>query len=251
MVALNHSRRAPPRDAGAAGRATAAREAAAHDAVLVRQFTAGDEDAFTEIVSRHRGKMHAIALQHLRNHADAEEIAQDTFIFAHRGLARFRGDSSLSTWLYRIACNLSHNRYKYYRCRHSHGMMPLDRPVCEGRTASVSDSFASEAPSPAREATTREFFEIVVICMARLSPLHREVLRRRNGLDESYGDIADGLGIGIGTVKSRIGRARRDLRALVAQAYPELAPDAPSLDWFESIRRWSEHPLANGQPSIP
>jgi len=74
-------------------------------------FQRRDEDAFGEIVTRHRQKMFSIALSHLGNHADAEEIAQDTFIRAYRGLASFRGDSSLATWLYRIAFNLSRNRY--------------------------------------------------------------------------------------------------------------------------------------------
>jgi RNA polymerase sigma-70 factor (ECF subfamily) len=73
--------------------------------------TLGDEDAFAEIVTRYRDRMFSIAFSHLRNHADAEEIAQDTFIQAHRGLARFRGDSSLATWLHRIAFNLSRNRH--------------------------------------------------------------------------------------------------------------------------------------------
>ena len=251
MVALISPRGSPfqPRGlaASAADRASVARQGAAHDAELVRCFTAGDEDAFAEIVTRHRAKMHAIAFQHLRNHADAEEIAQDTFILAHRGLARFRGESSLATWLYRIACNLSHNRYKYYLCRRRYVTLSLDGAISADHHASVSDSIASEAPSAAREAAVREFSEIVIACMARLGPIHHEVLRRRNGLNESYGDIAQGLGIGIGTVKSRIGRARQDLRALVAQAYPELAPDASSLDWFEPIRRWGGHAVANGQ----
>src|ERR1700677_3557304 len=77
-----------------------------YDAKLVNRFNSGDEDAFVEIMARYRSKVSAIAFSHLRNHADAEEITQDTFIRAHRGLARFRGDSSLATWLHRIAFNL-------------------------------------------------------------------------------------------------------------------------------------------------
>src|SRR5277367_3297354 len=99
---------------GIYSRSSTAMQEAAHDADLVRRFNAGDEDAFVEIVSRHRGKIVSIALSHLRNHADADEISQDTFIRAHRGLARFRGDSSLATWLHRIAFNLSQNRHKYH-----------------------------------------------------------------------------------------------------------------------------------------
>jgi hypothetical protein len=70
---------------------------ALHDAGLVRRFNSGDNGAFSEIVRRHRAKMHQVALGLLKNHADAEEIAQDTFIRGYRGLANFRGDSSLAT----------------------------------------------------------------------------------------------------------------------------------------------------------
>jgi RNA polymerase sigma-70 factor (ECF subfamily) len=219
-----------------AGRVAAATREAAHDAGLVRRFNAGDEDAFVEIVSRYRGKIVSIALGHLRNYADADEIAQDTFIRAHRGLARFRGDSSLATWLHRIAFNLSRNRYKYYRCRRRHAMLSLDRAFSDDNQTSFADLIASEAPNPAREATACEFSELVVSCMEKLGARQREILVMRNGLNQSYDDIALALGISIGTVKSRIGRARENLRALLAQSYPETSPGASPLDWFEPIR---------------
>jgi RNA polymerase sigma-70 factor (ECF subfamily) len=215
--------------------ATATREAA-HDAELVRRFNAGDEAAFVEIIERHRGKVVSIALGHLRNHADAEEIAQDTFIRAHRGLARFRGDSSLATWLHRIAFNLSRNRYKYYRCRRRHAMLSLDQTFSDDNQTSFADLIASEAPSPAREATACEFSELVASCMEKLGARQREILVLRNGLNQSYYDIAQALGVSIGTVKSRIGRARENLRVLLAQSYPESGPGDSPLDWFEPIR---------------
>jgi RNA polymerase sigma-70 factor (ECF subfamily) len=209
---------------------------AAYDAELVRRFNGGDETAFTEIVRRYRAKISSIALSHLRNHADAEEIAQDTFIRAHRGLARFRGDSSLATWLHRIAFNLSRNRCKYYYCRRRHAMLSLDCAFSEDNQATFGDLIASENPSPAREATSGEFTELVNGCMEKLGMRQREILTLRNGLDQSYGEIADTLGISIGTVKSRIGRAREKLRGLIALAYPELPLGASPFDWFDSIR---------------
>jgi RNA polymerase sigma-70 factor (ECF subfamily) len=217
-------------------RVAAASREAAHDAELVRRFNEGDEDAFVEIVGRYRGKIVAIALGHLRNHADADEIAQDTFIRAHRGLARFRGDSSLATWLHRIAFNLSRNRFKYYRCRRHHAMLSLDRAFSDDNQTSFADLIASEAPSPAREATAGEFSELVVSCMEKLCARQREILVLRNGLNRSYDEIALSLGISIGTVKSRIGRARESLRALLAESYPEMGPGGSLLDWFEPIR---------------
>src|ERR1041385_5360198 len=88
-----------PVSAERSARAATSQQEAEHDAELVRRFNSGDEAAFVEIMSRYREKIFSVALALLRNRADAEEIAQDTFIRAHRGLNRFRGDSSLATWL--------------------------------------------------------------------------------------------------------------------------------------------------------
>jgi RNA polymerase sigma-70 factor (ECF subfamily) len=221
---------------GFAERAALSEREAIRDAELVRRFTSGDEDAFVEIMSRYREKIFSIALRHLRNHADAEEITQDTFIRAHRALATFRGDSSLATWLHRIAFNLSRNRHKYYFCRRRQATLSLDCAFSDENKATFSDLIAADDPSPAREATAGEFTELVSECMLKLGAPQRQILTLRNGLNQSYGEIARALGISIGTVKSRIGRARESLRALLAQAYPELAPDASPFDWFESIR---------------
>src|SRR5207244_3631412 len=110
---------------------SAAQLEAQHDALLVHRFKAGDESAFAEIVRRHQPRILSIAWGRLRNHADAEEIAQDTFIRAHRALAAFRGESSLSTWLYRITVNLSLNRYGYFFRRGRHMARSFDCPLSD------------------------------------------------------------------------------------------------------------------------
>jgi RNA polymerase sigma-70 factor (ECF subfamily) len=218
------------------GRAITSIDETAYDSVLVRRFNAGDESAFVEIVTRYRAKMFSIALAHLRNPADAEEIAQDTFIRAHRGLSRFRGDSSLSTWLHRIAFNLSRNRHKYNFCRRRHLTLSLDAPSGGENEATFSDSITSDAPSPAREAAACEFSDLVNMCVTKLGDRQREILLLRIGLNESYASIAGALGISIGTVKSRIGRARDNLRALLAEKYPDLAPGSSVFSFLEPIR---------------
>lgn len=222
----------------APGRAAPANPTAAHDAELVQRFNTGDDTAFVEIVRRYRGKMFAIALSLLGNHADAEEIAQDTLIRAYRGLARFRGDSSLASWLHRIAFNLSRNRYWYFYRRHRHDTRSLDCAIRDDSRATFADLVASEVPDPAREATHREFSAHVTECMGKLSAPQREILTLRNLLDHSYKEIADTLGLTVGTVKSRIARARRNLRELLAQTYVGVeAGPSPSIAWFEPSRR--------------
>jgi RNA polymerase sigma-70 factor (ECF subfamily) len=240
MVATNtHPYTAPETGntkTGAASRAALSRKEAEHDRKLVQRFNDGDDSAFVEIIARYKSKMYSIALSHLRNHSDAEEIAQDTFIRAHRGLAHFRGDSSLATWLHRIAFNLSRNRFKYYFCRRRHAMLSLDCAFSDDNNATFSELIASEAPSPAREATAGEFTELVTECMEKLGASQREILNLRNAMGKSYGEISRSLGISVGTVKSRIGRAREKLRELLAVEYPEAAPGSSPLDWFEPMR---------------
>jgi RNA polymerase sigma-70 factor (ECF subfamily) len=203
---------------GAARRARS-REDALHDAGLVRRFNDGDQDAFAEIVRRHRAKMHQVALGLLKNHGDAEEIAQDTFIRAHRGLANFRGDSSLATWLHCIATNLARNRYWYFFRRKKHVTRSLDSPVREGFSGTYADLVPSGEPGPTRETDNREFVARVAECTQRLNASQQQILRLRIVQRHSYEEIGLVLGIATGTVKSRIARARENLRSLLAPIY--------------------------------
>ncbi len=214
------------------------------DANLVQQFTAGDEAAFVEIVNRYRGKIFGLTMNLLHDSADAEEITQDTFIRAYRGLGRFRGESSLSTWLYRIALNLARNRYWYFFRRRRHQWVSLDRPIGDESDATFADLVSTPGADPARETVTNEFTDLIASCMERLDHKHREILVMRNVLDLSYEEIARELQINVGTVKSRIARAREYLRTMLAELCPDIEP-APSLsDFFLSARS------VYGQPAI-
>ncbi len=163
-------------------RATSARSLLAQaeakiDAELVRQFNAGGEPAFVEIVARYRERLFAIAYTMLRNHADAEEVAQDAFLRAHRGLAKFRGDSSLATWLHRIALNLSRNRYWHSVRRGRHTNDSLDVPIGENQSATFADLIASSEAGPARTVMADEFAALVATCMEQLGERQRELTR--------------------------------------------------------------------------
>lgn len=218
----------------------ASRSAAAHDAILVQRFNAGDEKAFDEIVARHREKIFSVAMGILHNHADAEEIAQDTLIRAHRGLAKFRGDSSLATWLHHVTVNLARNRYWYFRRRRRQDTLSLDRPLAEDSAGTFSDLMPSNDAQPTQEVIREEFVELVTACMEKLPPQQREILALRNVLNHSYDEIASALDIEVGTVKSRIARARGQLRCLMAESCPEFGADALPTEWFETRRPTGE-----------
>lgn len=217
-------------------RLKSAQAEAMFDRELVARFNRGDAAAFDEIVTRYRDKIQAHALRCLRNHGDAEEITQDTFIRAHRGLANFRGDSSLATWLHRIALNLARNRYWYFFRRRRHLALSLDCPLNEESSGTFSDVVASEEADPAREASVNEFVVLVSACMQQLESSHREILTLRTQLHHSYEEIANTLGINVGTVKSRIARARGSLRGLLADACPEFSTETLASDLFEPVR---------------
>jgi RNA polymerase sigma-70 factor (ECF subfamily) len=211
-----------------------ARTTRQRDAAHVRRFLAGDESAFAEMMALHHGKIYAIAVSVLRNRSDAEEIVQDTFVRAHRGLANFRGDSSLATWLHHIAYNLARNRYWYFFRRRRQDSRSLEAPAGEEGEATFAGLIADAAPDPARAAAQREFLSLVGTAMRGLPPCQQEILTLRNLLDLSYDDIGSRLGINLGTVKSRIARARRNLRSLLADAYPGRRGDCAQ--WFETRR---------------
>ena len=220
----------------ATGRSPLSRQEAIHDAELVRRFNSGDEGAFAEIVARHTARVISVGFATLGNHADAEEIAQDTFMRAHRALHAFRGDAALATWLHRIALNLSRNRYWYFFRRRRHATFSLDRPLGDDSAATLSDLVATPCADPARTAMVDEFSSHIAACMNRLGEPHRGILVMRNSLNRSYEEISRDLGISAGTVKSRIARARGMLRRLLSEASPELGPDSLPDSWFETPR---------------
>lgn len=215
---------------------TAVQMESRHDATLVSRFIDGDIEAFAEIVTRYKPRMVAVALARLRNPSDAEEVAQDTFVRAYRGLAQFRGESSLSTWLHRITVNLALNRYWYFfrRCRHL--SLSLDRPLGEDSSATLSDVMASDEPSPAGEAMTQELTDLIESCMKQLDTGHREILQLRTVLNQSYQQIASTLELNVGTVKSRIARARKSLQLLMMKNCPDLTAETSDSDSLSTFR---------------
>ncbi len=224
-------------DSGTAEVISEAAREAAYDARLVEQFRSGREQAFVEIMERYRGRIFGLAQNLLRNASDAEEITQDTFIRAHRGLAKFRGDSSLATWLYRIALNLSRNRYWYFFRRRRQDSISLELSLGEDSSATFSDLIAAESRSPRQETVTREFTDLVAQCMEKLDPAHREILTMRNILNLPYEEIATATGINVGTVKSRIARARENLHRLMVAEAPEFGTEpTEAADFFEHVR---------------
>ena len=202
-----------------ADRMSAKAQEVAFDRLLVDRFKNGDQAAFNEMVSRYWDRIYSMVHQLLRNQQDAEEVTQDAFIRAHRGLANFRGDSAFSTWLYQIATNLARNRYWYWWRRKRDKSVSLDAPIGQENDLTLSDVIPAEVESPDDITVTQEFVERIGKGMDRLSSKHREILVLRNVKNMPYEEIAAILGISVGTVKSRIARARESLRSKLGEDF--------------------------------
>jgi len=202
-----------------AERMTAKAQEVALDRMLVDRFKNGDESAFNEMVARHRDRIYGMVHQLLRNHQDAEEVTQDAFIRAHRGLANFRGDAAFSTWLYQIATNLARNRYWYWWRRKRDRSVSLDAPVGEDNDMTLADIIPAEVDSPDEVTVNEELVNRGSKGMDKLSGSHREILVLRDVKNLSYEEIGSILGISVGTVKSRIARARESLRAKLGEDF--------------------------------
>lgn len=185
---------------------------AINDQALVERYRGGDAAAFDEMVTLYWDRIFSRAFKLLNNREDAEEVTQDTFIRARKGLDNFRGEAAFSTWLYQIATNLARNKYWYWWRRKRGASVSIDQSLAEDSSLTLCDLLPAEGENPGEATVTQEFIDRVGTCMNELSPKHREILILRNVKDLSYEEIADELEISVGTVKSRIARARESLR---------------------------------------
>jgi RNA polymerase sigma-70 factor, ECF subfamily len=189
------------------------------DELLIQRMRGGDALAFEQVMNRYWDRIFARVFQLLKNREDAEEVTQDAFIRAHRGLDKFRGDASFSTWLYQIATNLAHNRYWYWFRRKREASVSIDQPLLSDSNLTLEQVLPAESADPLDATLAQEFIDRVSLCMRELNKKHREVLVLRNVKNLSYEEIADELGISVGTVKSRIARARDALKGLMGEDF--------------------------------
>ena len=173
---------------------------------LARAAAGGDEAAFEELVRLHEKKVYNLAFRMCGNPEDAADAAQEAFLAAWKGLPNFRGEAGFSTWLYRLTSNAAIDRLR--RTRRQREEASLDD---EALRLDAVDG----APSPQARAEGRELREAVLSGLAQLSDDHRQALTLRELQELSYEEIAAVLEVDLGTVKSRISRARGALRKIL------------------------------------
>ncbi|KXK03322.1 MAG: sigma-70 family RNA polymerase sigma factor [Acidobacteria bacterium OLB17] len=178
---------------------------------LVDRLKAKDAAAFETLVERFSGAVYSVAFRISADREEAADLTQETFLRAFKSIAGFRGDASLKTWLIRIAINQSRNRSRWWRRRRREQTMSLDDPIGESG-ASVGDKIAGANADPEQETLRREREAALLRALSTLKPIYREaiVLADIEGL--TYLECAAVLDINMGTLKSRIARAREELR---------------------------------------
>jgi RNA polymerase sigma-70 factor (ECF subfamily) len=173
----------------------------AEDRVLVAAFLAGSQEAFNVIVTRHQRQVYQVCFRFVRNHEEAADLAQDVFVRAFKGLKNFKGDSALSTWLYRVGVNCCLNR------------VAVKKPAIESIDATQHVDHRSE--DPLRLVVRGEKAAEVRRAIAQLPPKQRATLLLRVYQELSHEEIAGILGSSVGAVKANFFHALGSLKRLL------------------------------------
>lgn len=185
------------------------------DFELVESFRRGDEKAFEEIVRRYQRQVANIIYLTMGNREEVDDLSQEVFVRVFRSLDRFEFDSSLYSWIYRIAVNLCIDEIRKKRIRRHIPLEFLTEKKLEG------EKRTRGTPTGAEELLQKEKTEVIREALQSLSPVHRSVLLLREYQDMSYVEISKTLHISPQAVKSRIFRAREELRELLKDYFKE------------------------------
>ncbi len=185
------------------------------DSALVEQCRRGDPGAMERLILKYQNRIYNVVLKICGNTDDAAELTQETFVKVIENIERFQGRSSFYTWAFRIAVNLSLNH-----CKRNVKLAAasLDAQTGAGqRGQQALREFLSDttAPDPERYARDRELAEIAVKALMKMSDEQRTVVVLRDIEGMSYAQIARVLNVHLGTVRSRLSRARRNLREIM------------------------------------
>jgi RNA polymerase sigma-70 factor (ECF subfamily) len=204
------------------GNLASAMDLPSEEGALVAELKAGSSQAFAELIARYHQPLYSLIARSLQDPADAADVTQDVFIKVFRNIGSFHGQASLRTWLYRIALHEASNQRRWWS-RHKRQETALEAP-CDSRAdansggdaQSLGDTLADGSCSPFEQAAQDELREHVEGALRQVPAAFRSVVVLREIEGFTYEEIADVLGVNLGTVKSRLMRGRAVLRELLA-----------------------------------
>lgn len=173
---------------------------------LIERYQQGDQAAAEAIFRLYHPAIHNLAYRMLGGSSEVEDCVQEIFLRAFRGLKGFRGDASLKTWIYRIATNTCLNYLD--KAKRRGPMDSLDAEVFDEGDATLGDTLASGERGPEEQVVGVELEEAIQVALDKLAPDFRTALVLRDVEGMSYEEVASVTGAALGTVKSRIARAR-------------------------------------------
>ena len=184
---------------------------------LVRRLQQQDEQAFNELVRLYQGRIFRLVFRMIGDRAEAEDLAQEVFVTVFKAIKNFRGDSKLSTWMYRVATNHCKNRIKYLGRRARGKKKELDELADAAAIESATMNTSAQVPRPDEALSGRQIERFVQIALASLPDEQRTLVVLRDVENLTYDEIQSVTGLAQGTVKSRLHRARLALASKVRE----------------------------------
>lgn len=187
------------------------------DEELVRRFQEGKKECFNELVRKYQDRVFNLSYRFMGEYREAEDMAQDVFLTVYRSLDTFRFGSSFSTWLYHISANRCRNRlkswdYRLFKMVFSTRKEEAGYEALYGRKLNPLDTIADESPSPAQEMERKDRERAIQLAINTLSADYKTVVLLRDIEGCTYDEISAITGLPVGTVKSRLFRARLALK---------------------------------------
>jgi RNA polymerase sigma-70 factor (ECF subfamily) len=206
---------------------------------FVAELKAGSEQAFALLLAQYSQPIYSLIARSLRDPADAADVTQDVFVKVFRNISSFHAESTLRTWIYRIALHEASNQRRWWG-RHKRQELTIDAETEneEGETFCMADALAARDASPYECAARSQLRERVVAALRNLPEAFREVVVLREIEGFGYEEIAEMLDVNLGTVKSRLTRGRAALReALREDVHSEKVPNLRGMANIPSVTR--------------
>ena len=193
------------------------------EAALIEELRAGSEDAFAWLIARYHHPIYSLLARTVQNQADAADLTQEVFVKVFRGVGSFHGESSLRTWIYRIALHEASNQRRWW-LRHKRQEVSIEQEVAEsdsGTPATLMEMLVDSAESPFDMAVHAENRARVEAALSRVPEPFRTTLILRDIEGFVYEEVAEMQGVNLGTVKSRLVRGRAYLKVQLEASRPE------------------------------
>lgn len=192
------------------------------EAALIEELRAGSEEAFDWLIARYHQPIYSLLARTVYSRADAADLTQEVFVKVFRGLGSFHGESSLRTWIYRIAIREASNQRRWWM-RHKQQEVPIEQEVMEGNSGTpvqLKDMLADPGESPFDMAVHAENRARVEAALSQVPEPFRTTLILRDIEGFVYEEVAEMQGVNLGTVKSRLVRGRAYLKTLLTEPAP-------------------------------